>query len=90
MAQFDIQGTRARLAADLMAGKITRAAHDNYLAIAEFCVRQRTYQILTQVPISRTHARSGRDRMDGNPSGSCRSVSAPGKTGGPGSSISRE
>jgi hypothetical protein len=39
MAQFDIQGTRARLAADLMAGKITRAAHDNYLAIAEFCVR---------------------------------------------------
>lgn len=50
MAQFDIQGTRARLAADLMAGKITRAAHDNYLAIAEFCVRQRTYQILTQVP----------------------------------------
>lgn len=50
MTQFDIEQTRAMLAADLSAGKITRAVHDNYLAIAEFCVRQGTYQIVTQVP----------------------------------------
>jgi hypothetical protein len=50
MAQFSIDDTRARLAADLAAGKITRTTHDNYLAIAEFCARQGTYQIVTEIP----------------------------------------
>ena len=50
MAQFDIEDTRRRLDADLAAGKITRAAHDDYLAIAEFCARQSTYQIVREVP----------------------------------------
>jgi hypothetical protein len=50
MAPFNIEDTRARLAADLSAGKITRVTHDNYLAIAEFCARQDTYQIVAQKP----------------------------------------
>ncbi len=50
MAPFDIEDTRARLAADLSVGKITRVTRDNFLAIAEFCVRQDTYQIVTEIP----------------------------------------
>jgi hypothetical protein len=50
MTPSQLEETRARLAADLSADKITRVTHDNYLAIAEFCARQDTYQIVSQVP----------------------------------------
>jgi hypothetical protein len=47
---FRIEETRTKLAADLSVGKITRATHDNFLAIAEFCSRQDAFQIVTEIP----------------------------------------
>jgi hypothetical protein len=41
-----IEDTRVAVDADLAAGKITRAAHDNVLAVAEFCSRQDAYQMV--------------------------------------------
>ena len=44
-----IDETQAALAADLVASRITRATHDNFLAIAEFCWRQDATQIITLI-----------------------------------------